>query len=419
MKTAELRAAGALAPRALGFVFALAYALAFTHAPPAAQSAPAAARAADEAAVLTVFPFRTAAEPAYAFLGESFSEALTTKLVGLRGIKVYERSQFSKVAGELSLEKDAAAFFDAATTSRSGRVVSVDYAILGSATLAGKRLRCEVRLVHVNTGKAVLAQEFAGEYPGELFQLQDKAALAVARALELKLSDLEMRRMTRKPTDDADAYALYNSCLASGDPKGRIALLERALAKDPAFVQALSLLADLYEESGDPVAAMGAYERLLAADPADARAAYNLALLKLDAYDLSGATKLLEKLVAERGFDADLGYHLGLAKEFGSDGARFGAGSDLRAAREQYLRAAAADERHAECRYALGVASAYLAQGAAEPADQLGLVAEAATALRGYLALAPEADNRAEIEENIALLERSKSELEAYLGAKR
>jgi len=60
----------------------------------------------ERAVVVTVLPFRTLAAAEYSFLGDSFSEAVTTKLVGLRQVKVYERSQFDRLAGELRLEKD-------------------------------------------------------------------------------------------------------------------------------------------------------------------------------------------------------------------------------------------------------------------------------------------------------------------------
>jgi TolB-like protein len=205
---------------------------------------------AQEALVLTVVPFATHAEAAYAFLGESFSETLATKLVGARGIKLYERGQFARVADELKLESSSGDFFDQDSVARVGKVVSIDYMLLGSATLAGDRLSCEVRLVNVNSGRAVLSREFRGAYPKDLFDLQDRAALAIAEALELRLTDFELRKLSRRPTADLDALGLYNSCLVSKDDKQKIVLLEKAVARDPSFAQALGLLADLYEEAG-------------------------------------------------------------------------------------------------------------------------------------------------------------------------
>jgi TolB-like protein len=370
-----------------------------------------------EALILTVVPFKTQADAAFAYIGESFSETLTTKLVGVRGIKLYERSQFARVADELKLESSSTDFFDQDTVSRVGKVVSIDYMLLGSATLAGGQLSCSVRLVNVTSGRAMLAQEFRGNYPNDLFDLQDRAALAVAKALELRLSEFDLRSLARKPTTDMDAFGLYNSCLASKDVKQRIALLEKAVARDPGFTQALNLLADLYEEAGRTIDARDTYAKILAADPDDYRATYNLALLKLDEGDAKRSAELLSRCVEMKGEDPDALYHLGLGCEFGDSGRRFDAGADLASARRFYERACAADPKHAEAIYALGVVCASLAQASSDPAEQLALVRESLDSLRAYLDVNPDCQNRDEIEENVQLLEGSEKGLVDYLGA--
>jgi len=376
----------------------------------------AASIAAEEALVLTVLPFRTAAEPAYAFIGESFSETLATKLVGVRGIKLYERSQFARVADELKLEASSAEFFDKDTVSRVGKVVSIDYILLGSATLAGDRLSCEVRLVNVNSGRAVLSQEFRGSYPSDLFAMQDKAALIIAKTLELRLSDLDLRSLARKPTTDMDAFGLYNSCLASKDDKQRILLLEKAVTRDPGFVQALNLLADLYEAAGRTADARAAYARILEADPQDYRAIYNSALLELDAGAPKRAAALMARALELKGEDPDALYHLGLAAEYDDSGKRFGPGADLCAARGYYERARAADPLHRESLYALGLVCASLAQSSAEPAEQLALVRESSASLRAYLEACPDSPSRDEIEANLKLLADAEKGLADYIG---
>ena len=378
----------------------------------------AAASAAEEALVLTVVPFTTQAEPAYAFLGESFSETLSTKLVGVRGIKLYERSQFAQVADELKLETSQAAFFDQDTVSRVGKVVSIDYMLVGSAALAGTTLCCNIRLVNVNSGRAVLAREFRGIYPNELFDIQDQAALAIAKTLELRLSDLDLRRLTKKPTADMDAFGLYNNSLASKDDKERIALLEKAVARDSSFIQALNLLADLYETAGRARDARDAYARILAADPGDYRATYNLALLRLDEGDVKGAAGLLRGCLDMKGEDPDALYHLGLSCEYGDSGRRFDAGADLKAARGFYERARAADPKHKESLYALGVVCASLAQASKEPKEQLELIEESRASLQAYLTACPDSPNSGEISENLELLEASEKQLRDFLSGR-
>jgi TolB-like protein len=371
---------------------------------------------AEEALVLTVVPFTTQAEPSFAFLGESFSETLATKLVGVRGIKLYERSQFARVADELKLESGQGEFFDQETVSRVGKVVSIDYMLLGSVTLAGGKISCNARLVNVNSGRATLAREFRGSYPKDLFDMQDQVALAVADTLELKLSELDRRKLSQKPTADMDAYDLYNSCLASKDEQRKIALLEKAVRRDPAFIQAQSLLADLYEDSGRAAEARDAYAKVLAADPGDYRAAYNLALLDLDASDRGRASELLLSCLSLKGEDPDALYHLGLTCEFGSSGRRFEAGADLPAARAYYERARAADPKHRESLFALGILCASLAQASSDPSEQLALVRESRESLKAYLEVCPEAPNCGEIEANLELLGDSEKKLKDYLG---
>lgn len=375
------------------------------------------ALSAQENLVLTVVPFKTQAEQAYAYLGESFSETLSTKLVGVRGIKLYERSQFSQIADELKLEASQKEFFDQDTVNRIGKVVSIDYMLMGSATLAGSNLSCSVRLVNVNSGKAVLAQEFRGTYPRDLFSLQDEAALAIAKTLTVKLSDLELRKLTKRPTQDLDAFGLYNSSLVSKDDKQRISLLEKAVERDPAFLQAWNLLADLYETAGRIDVARGAYEHILEADPEDYRATYNLALLDLDQGAPDKAVPLLQRCLELKGEDPDVLYHLGLAHEFGASGRRFDTGCDVQTAKTFYERARAANPKHREALYALGVVCANLSQSASDPQDQLALITESREALVAYRDMYPDSPQAEEVNANISLLESAEKELKEYLQA--
>jgi tetratricopeptide (TPR) repeat protein len=261
----------------------------------------------------------------------------------------------------------------------------------------------------------VLSREFRGSYPKELFDLQDQAALAVAQTLALRLSDLDLRRLARRPTTDMDAFGLYNSCLASKDDKQKIALLEKAVASDPGFTQALNLLADLYETAGRTGDARDAYSKILSSDPDDYRANYNLALLCLDVGDPKRSQALLSHCLDMKGEDPDALYHLGLSCEFGASGRRFDAGSDLSAARGYYERARAADPKHAESLYALGVVCASLAQASLDPKEQLGLVRESRETLGEYLEASPESPDRDDIAANLELLAKAEKDLQAYL----
>ncbi len=369
------------------------------------------------ALVLTVMPFRTHAEPACAYLGEGFSEALTTKLVGLRRVRLFERSQFDRLASELKLERDAAGLFDSSTLARAGAVVSIDYALLGSVSQSGGSVACNVRLVHVNSGRVALAREFRGAYPKELFSLQDAAALAVAEALAIRMDEFELKRLASRPTEDVDAYGLYNRSLASADQAERVKLLEAAVARDPSFTMAQHLLADAYLAMGRPERAEAAYGRIVALDPSDHRAAYNLALLRLDACDYAEARELLGRCVELKPGDADALYHVGLSYEFSPSGERYGPGADIEAALAAYREAAALDERHAEAALAGGTLCAVMAQAEEDPARRLGLLREARAGLGRYLSLEPEALDAEAIAATLEAIGEAIREHEEYLGA--
>lgn len=106
----------------------------------------------------------------------------------------------------------------------------------------------------------------------ELKMAQDRAALDVSEALQIRLSGLDREMITDDPTKDLNAYQLYNSALA--DEERRIDLLESALKRDPDFRQARHLLAESYFAIGALAKADAEYSRLLEASPEDYKALY-------------------------------------------------------------------------------------------------------------------------------------------------
>lgn len=384
---------------------------------PSAISAQGRAEPAERALVLTVQPFRTSSEPAFSYLGESFSEALTTKLVGLKQVRIYERSQFDKLASELRLERDASGMFDSSTLSRTGAVVSIDYVLLGSVTQSGSSVACNVRLVQVNTGRVVLAKDFRGSFPTELFGLQDSVAMAVASALSIGIGDLELKRLGARPTTDADAYGFYNRSLVSADQAERVKLLESATTRDPGFVMAWHLLADAYMSLGRPERAEYAYTKILELDPGDYRALYNRALLRLDDGDYEEARRGLTTCIDLKPADADALYNLGFSWEFSPAKERFGAGSDVDKALELYRAAQSADQKHAESRLAGGTLCAIIAQAEPDPSRRLALLRESRASLSEYLELRPGSIDAAEIATTLESISAAIVEHEQYLDS--
>lgn len=364
---------------------------------------------------VAIMDFSTSSDTGETFLGESFANSLATKLTGVAGIKVYERSQFAKLAGELGLSQSEAV--DRGTVQAVGKIVAIDFMAVGSVTRVKDALRVNLRLTEVKSGKAVLAEEIGGAYD-DFFDLQDTFALRVIEALKVRLTDKEKAAVFQKPTKSPAAYALYNSSLSAPDAMERIRALKTALVQDPHFLQALHLLADSYVEIDDADEAVRTYERILSEAPEDFKALYNAALLSFDRGDLARARQGLSACAAIKPSDPDVWYHLGLVAEYNADGERQGPGADLVRSHEQYRKAVDLDPNHLEATFALGLLEARFAQESADLSRQKDLLASSVDRLESYLRIHPAAVNAVEVRENVALLKEALRQIVQALGGK-
>lgn len=375
-----------------------------------------------EAVILAVMPFRSVGDSVALNLGDAFSETLTTKLVGLKGLKVYERAQFQKVTGELSVQRDSADLFDKESVAKTGAVVSMDYMVVGSITLAGKQLSCQLRLVRVRDGQAILSQQFTGKYPGDIFALQDSMAMGVVKTLKINLNDMDKRRISKQPTKSMDSWELYNKSLGNLTALERIKLLEKALVADPTFIQADHLLADLYIETEQKEQAQRVYANILTLDPTDFRALYNSALLFYDSGDMKKARDQMQQCLSQKEGDPDVFFHLGLFSEFDDAGNRIGSSASILDAYNWYKKSLAIDPLHRESLEGSGMLGLILAQNSTDPQEQLVYLEDSQKNLSKYLELSTDPDATAETGEIEGALEQINSlipQLQDYLNKRK
>lgn len=373
----------------------------------------------DEAVILAVMPFRSVGESEALSLGAAFSETLTTKLVGLRGLKVYERAQFEKVTRELSVQRDSADLFDQESVAKAGSIVSMDYMVVGSVTLAGKQVSCQLRLVRVRDGQAVMSQQFLGSYPGDIFAMQDSIALRVVDTLKLNLNELDKRKIAKPPTKSFDAWSLYNKSLGNLGTNERIKLLETALLGDPGFTQAAHLLADLYTEILRTDLAQRVYANILMIDPADFRAMYNSALLSYDAGDLGQARSLMQRCLSVKDGDPDVFFHLGLFSEFDQSGTRLGTDTAIDVAYGWYQKSLEIDPLHCESLEGAGMLALVLAQKTSDAEKQLEYLEASQKNLAKFLELSPDSIDSAEIENALDQVKSLIPQIRDYLAKRK
>jgi len=146
---------------------------------------------------LAVLPFKPlAANSNDEYLELGMADALITRLSNLKEIVVRPTS---------SVLKYAAAGQDPIA---AGRELAVDAVLDGSVQRSGDKIRVTVRLVRVGDGVPLWADKFDENFTN-IFSVQDSISERMARALTLNLSGDEKNKITKRYTDDVEAYQLY------------------------------------------------------------------------------------------------------------------------------------------------------------------------------------------------------------------
>lgn len=186
----------------------------------------------------------------------------------------------------------------------AGRELRAEAVLDGSIQKAGERVRVSVRLVDVRTGARLWAEQFDADFT-DIFGVQDSISERVTKALTLELSGEERARLTKRYTDDPEAYQLYlqgyylRTRSTEEDVRRSFEYYRRALEKDPNFALAyvgmaqsnLTLLGKARAPASEVIPASVAYMlRALELDPGLAEAHNLLAEIRYQhEYDWPGA----------------------------------------------------------------------------------------------------------------------------------
>jgi TolB-like protein/Tfp pilus assembly protein PilF len=127
------------------------------------------------------------------------------------------------------------------------RASGICYLLEGSVRKAGRRVRVAAWLTETTSGRQVWAERYDRDVV-DIFTVQDEITEKVVTAIEPRIYAAEGVRAKRKPPESLDAWecvvralCLINSRLKPDIAMARI-LLEKAVALDPGYPQALSLL---------------------------------------------------------------------------------------------------------------------------------------------------------------------------------
>jgi TolB-like protein/class 3 adenylate cyclase/Tfp pilus assembly protein PilF len=192
---------------------------------------------------VAVLPFKPlVAENRDQVLELGMADTLITKLSNSRQIVISSLTSVRKYA---ALDQDSVA---------AGRALQVDSVLEGNVQKAGDRIRVTARLINVADGSSLWANTFNEKFT-DVFAVQDAISQKVADALALRLSGDENKRLTKRYTDNLEAYQLYLAGryhwnkLTPSDITKSIEFFKRAIDLDPAYALAYFGLAEAYRSS--------------------------------------------------------------------------------------------------------------------------------------------------------------------------
>ncbi len=243
-------------------------------------SPPGSAAPSPKPVLLAVLPFQNLSpDSADAYFADGLTEEITSTLGQVGGLSV--------------LSRGSAATLDGSNPVQRARDAGVRYLLEGSVRKEGPRSRISVRLSDATTGTEVWNRTF-DRSGGKLLGVEVDVGHAVAAGLQGQLPSGAESGLKPPPTRNLEAYDLFLRSLSGQDDQGRgvdqrIALLERAVALDPAFVAAWAALSRAWLASavwarvplGQVIdSARSATDRALAIDSASAEAWSALALIR-------------------------------------------------------------------------------------------------------------------------------------------
>lgn len=234
---------------------------------------------------IAVLPFHSlSASPDQEYLGLGLPDALITRLAGLHEIVVRPTGSITR-------------YLQGDDPVGAGRQLRVGDVLDGTIQRSGDSIRVTVRLLRVADGAELWAQGFDERFTN-MFAVEDSISQQVAKALELQLSGQEQQQLTKRYTENSQAYQSY---LRGRYLWGRrtpasvsesIGYFQSAIQSDPHYALAYAGLADSYLLLGSsgysqlpPREAMpkarAAAEHALAIDSAMGEAHTSLAYVKL------------------------------------------------------------------------------------------------------------------------------------------
>src|SRR5206468_252333 len=189
---------------------------------------------------IAVLPFENLSDDKEnAYFADGVQDDILTNLSKIGDLKVISRTSVMSYRGHAPNLRDI------------GKALGVSTILEGSVRRAGNRVRVNVQLIDATTDEHLWANDYDRDLT-DVFAIQTDLAQKIAHELQAKLSPTEKALMTRKPTENGEAYLAFlqahnlNMHLEDIEKvKQAEQLYERAIQLDPNFALAFARYAQL------------------------------------------------------------------------------------------------------------------------------------------------------------------------------
>jgi adenylate cyclase len=191
---------------------------------------------------IAVLPFTNLSDdPSQDYLTDGTTENIITALSKISNLFVIARNSAFTYKGKTVKVQQVA------------EDLGVRYVLEGSVQRAGERVRITAQLVDGLTGRHLWAERYDREI-GDVFALQDDITNQVVTALEVKLTEGEAARVSRRQTDNTKAYELfrrglehYRQATRTDNDQAR-RQFKKAVTLDPGFADAWCFLGYTHQD---------------------------------------------------------------------------------------------------------------------------------------------------------------------------
>src|SRR5712671_2712649 len=189
---------------------------------------------------IAVLPFQNkSADADTDYLSDGLAESLIFRLSQISGLKVSPTSSVMRYKGK---ETDVA---------KIASELGVDAVMTGRLVKRGDNLNITVELVDTKNNKSLWGEQYERKM-SDLLATQREIAAAITQKLQLKLAGSEAKGITKRYTDNNDAYQLYLkgrfyfARRTEEDIRRSIELFQQAIKLDPNFALAYVGVSESY-----------------------------------------------------------------------------------------------------------------------------------------------------------------------------